>query len=68
MYFNFVKLLVRQQSQYVSTSVQLTFTCSVRQHDRFVLALGARQAVLGLGTCQAVARTRAAIAFVEHVL
>jgi len=48
--------------------VRLTLASSVRHHHRLVLALGARQAVLGLGTLEAVARTGAAVARVQHVL
>ena len=41
---------------------------SVGHHDRSVLALGARQPVLGLAALETVLRAGAAVARVEHEL
>lgn len=57
----------RSKKQNVRSRRLLTFASSVRHHDSPVLALGAREAVLGLRALQAVKRTGAAVARVEHV-
>ena len=46
----------------------LTLASAVRHHDRLVLALGARETIIGSGTPEAVKRTGSAVAGVEHVL
>jgi len=46
----------------------LTLTRSVSDHDSPVLALRARESVVGLGTSEAVLRAGATVTGVEHVL
>ena len=45
-----------------------TFAGAIRHHRRLVLALDARQTVLGRAALEAVARTSATVAVVENVL